>query len=99
MTELDLGMDVRGRCWMEEHTLGMCLDIPNSTFQHKIDTHLHPASRSYLFTLVLLEAKHTPASLQLPRNQPVCCHNPTVACEQDILAVLNRSWLVLSLIY
>ena len=99
MTEFNLGADVGGRCWLEEHALGMCLDIPDSTFQCETDTHPHPALHSHLFTLVLLEAKHTPASLQLPRNSPVCCHNPTLALDQDILAVLNRSWLFFSLLY
>lgn len=98
MTELDLGEDVGDRCWLEDHVPEMCLDIQDSTFQCETDTDPHPASRSYLFTLVLLEAKQTPASLQLPRNSPVCCHNPTLALDQDILAVLDCSWLFFSIL-
>jgi len=78
---------------VEDHVPGMCLDIPETTFQCETDTHPHPALHYYLFTLVLLEAKHTPAFLQLPRNSPVCCHNPTLAADEDFLAVSNLSWL------
>lgn len=87
-------MDVGEEGWLEEHVPGMCLDIPDSTLWCETDTHRHPGKHSYLFILVLLEAKHVPAFPQLPRNIPFCCHNPALALDQDILAVWSHSWLV-----
>lgn len=81
----EAGAGWKSMCWE-------CLDILDNTFQCRTDTHPHPASHSHLFTLMLLKDKHTPALFQLPRNSPVCCHNPTLALDQDILAVLSHSW-------
>lgn len=93
MPDLAPVMDVGEEGWLEEHVLGICLDIPDSTCGVK-QTYHHPGKHSYLFILVLLEAKHVPAFPQLPRNIPFCCHNPALAIDQDILAVWSHSWLV-----